>query len=237
MSILNQQPLDGATVAILGGAGRMGVATASEVIGMGARVILIGRTQSSLDAEASSLGPAAKTIRLDADVPGALADKIGEAGNVDHIVVAVSAGAAASSIPGTKPEVVQRAFARFWTSYNAVHLAPQFLPRNGSVTLLSGSSSRTPASGYGVWTTLHGAIEALVRAAAIDIAPIRVNAVSPGGIDINPDRQLVERPGQPSDIGVAVASLIVNPAVTGAILDVDSGERKGTWSGNSIVHQ
>jgi NAD(P)-dependent dehydrogenase (short-subunit alcohol dehydrogenase family) len=64
------------------------------------------------------------------------------------------------------------------------------------------------------------------------LAPIRVNVVSPGGIGIAPDRQLVPRLGQPSDIGVAVAALIASPAVTGAVLDVDSGERKGTWSGD-----
>ena len=105
------------------------------------------------------------------------------------------------------------------------------LAKSGSVVLLSGSSARTPTPGAGVWTTLHGSLEALARAATIDVAPIRVNVVSPGGIGMRADRQLVPRPGEPTDIGMAVASLLANPAITGAVLDVDSGERKGRWSG------
>ncbi len=46
---------------------------------------------------------------------------------------------------------------------------------------------------------------------------------------MQPDRQLVERNGTADDIGLAVTSLIANPAITGAVLDVDSGERLGTW--------
>ena len=114
-----------------------------------------------------------------------------------------------------------------------LHLALEILPPHGSVTLLSGSSARTPAPDAGVWTALHGAIEALARAAAVDLAPIRVNVVSPGGIGMAPDRQLVPRRGVPSDVGVAVAALIASLAATGAVLDVDSGERRGTWSGAS----
>ena len=114
-----------------------------------------------------------------------------------------------------------------------LHAAPDVLERGGSVTLPSGSSARVPAAGAGVWTALHGAIEALARGAAVDLAPLRVNVVSPGGIGMAPDRQLVERRGEPGDVGAAVAALVANPAITGAVLDVDSGERRGTWSGDA----
>lgn len=230
MSGLGRRPLDGRAVAILGGAGRMGAATADEVIGLGGRVVLVGRDGASLETVAASLGPQATTAVADAALIDDLRTVLTEAA-VDHIVVAISASARASSIIDTPPDGAQRAFARFWASYNALHLAADVLRSPGSVTLLSGSSARTPAPGYGLWTALHGSIEALARAAVLDIAPIRVNVVSPGGIAMAPDRQLVERPNVPADIGMAIASLIANPAITGAVLDVDGGERKGTWSG------
>jgi hypothetical protein len=49
----------------------------------------------------------------------------------------------------------------------------EILTRNGSITLVSGSSGRRPVRGYGVWTALHGSIEALAKGAVIDLAPLR----------------------------------------------------------------
>ena len=231
MSVLASLPLEGQVVAILGGSGRMGSAAAEEVAGLGADVLLIGRDEAALGRAAAPLGERARTAVADASDEGALAAALRGAGPIDHVVVAVSAGARAGGVADTSPDAARAAFGRLWTSYAVLHLAPEVLPPHGSVTLLSGSSARTPAPGAGVWTALHGAIEALARAAAVDLAPIRVNVVSPGGIGLAPDRQLVPRPGVPSDVGVAVAALIASPAATGAVLDVDSGERRGTWSG------
>ncbi|MGL4743256.1 MAG: hypothetical protein ACRCXL_02540, partial [Dermatophilaceae bacterium] len=78
---------------------------------------------------------------------------------------------------------------------------------------------------------LHGSIEALARAAALELSPIRVNTVSPGGIAMTTDRQLTPHRGQPEDVAAAVIGLATNPAITGALLDVDGGERLGTYSG------
>ncbi len=114
-------------------------------------------------------------------------------------------------------------------NYRILHRASDYLVRNGSVTLISGSSSKTPRKGYGFWGTLHGSIEALGRNAALELAPIRVNVVSPGGIGLPPDRQLAEHHGRPEDVATMILAIIRNPAVTNAKIDVDGGERQGTW--------
>ncbi|MEL6372320.1 MAG: SDR family oxidoreductase [Pseudomonadota bacterium] len=217
-------------VLILGGSGRMGRATAKAVIERGGTAILVGRDAGKLSRVAGALGDKATAVVADGNADGAISNLV-TSEQPDHIVVAVSASARASDIPGTSADQAKRAFGRFWISYAAVQAAAS-LPSHGSITLLSGSSARTPAPGYGVWSTLHGSIEALARAAVIEIAPVRLNVVSPGGIDMSPDRQLVPRAGTADDIGQAIAALIYNPAITGAVLDVDSGERKGTWSGD-----
>ncbi len=113
-----------------------------------------------------------------------------------------------------------------------LHYAPGQVRPSGSITLLSGSSGRRPVAGYGVWGTLHGSIEALAKSATLELAPIRVNVISPGGIKLQPDRQLVHRLGQPEDVAGMVVAVMANPAMTGAVVDVDSGERLGNWSGN-----
>ncbi|MBV6657327.1 MAG: SDR family oxidoreductase [Devosiaceae bacterium] len=223
-------PLENQRTLIFGGNGRMGAATARAVIELGGEAVLVGRNEERLDATAARLGPAATALAADLTADGSIREAVRTL-QPDHLVVAISANAAASDIPSTPVFEAKRAFERFWISYVALQVA-QKLPSHGSVTLLSGSSARTPAPGFGVWGTLHGAIEALARAGTVELAPVRVNVVSPGGIGIAPDRQLVPRLGSPDDVGQAIASLIANPAITGAVLDVDSGERKGTWSGS-----
>ena len=228
---LSRAPLSGQRVAVLGGSGRMGAAIAAEAIALGAEVVLLGRDAERLGEVAAQLGTGVDFRSVDAADPEALESALAALAPLDHLVVATSAGASAAGIADTAPDAARAAFERFWTSYAVLHLASAVVVEGGSVVLLSGSSARTPAPGAGVWTALHGSIEALARAATIDIAPVRVNVVSPGGIGMAPDRQLLPRPGVPTDIALAVASLLANPAVTGAVLDVDSGERKGRWSG------
>lgn len=78
---------------------------------------------------------------------------------------------------------------------------------------------------------MHGAIESLARAASIELAPIRVNVISPGGIGMRPDRQLAHHHGSPEDVAMLAVAAMASKAVTGALIDVDGGERLGTWFG------
>lgn len=231
MTVKHKDDVTPGRVLILGGTGKMGQATARAVIHRSGTAILVGRSVENLERAASDLDGQVETQLADVSDANVLEATLRSA-EADHIVVAISAKANASSIPETPVADAQAAFSRLWGTYVALHLAPKFLPKGGSVTLISGSSARTSAPGLGVWGALHGSIEALARAASFELAPIRVNTVSPGGIGLEPDRQLLEHRASPSDIGQAILSLILNPAVTGAVLDVDAGERKGHWSGD-----
>jgi len=222
--------LAGQTVAVVGGAGAMGSAIARHAAAAGARVVVVGRDAVALSQAAAAIGGATALVADAADAEGLAA--LIAAGPFDHLVIATSAGTRASSIPATSPEIARAGFGRFWLAYGLLHVAGTLLRRGGSVTIISGSSGRRPAAGFGFWSTLHGSIEALARAAAIELAPIRVNVVSPGGIGLRPDRQLSEHTGTPDDIGAASVALLANPAITNAMLDVDGGERLGRWSGS-----
>jgi NAD(P)-dependent dehydrogenase (short-subunit alcohol dehydrogenase family) len=150
----------------------------------------------------------------------------------DIVVTATGSPVSASSILNTPPDVAREAMEGLWISYNIVHLAKNFIQRHGSITLISGSSAKTPGMSWGFWGISQGSINSLVRFGSIELAPIRVNAVSPGGIGIkNPDRQLVEHRGVPEDVAQMIIALISNPHVTGTVIDVDGGERQGTWNG------
>ena len=222
--------LTGTSTLILGGAGAMGAATARRVVEAGGEVVLAGREAKSLARVAAELGDAARTIAVDLTDVAEVERVIEFSGQVDHAVVALSSGGSpATSITATDLDSFKGAFGRFWASYNLLHVAPRLIAPTGSITLLSGSSARRAGVGFGVWSALHGSIEALARAATVELAPMRVNVVSPGGIGLKPDRQLLEHEGAPDDVARAIYALLANPAVTGAVLDVDSGERLGTW--------
>ena len=227
--LFTQRPLAGQTALIFGGSGGMGGAAAEHAADLGASVVPVGRDRDRLEAAAGSLD--ARLVVADAGVPDEAVRAFVEAATVHHVVVATSADVQASSVPDTPPAVARAAFGRLWVAFNVVHHASGRVEPGGSVVIVSGSSATTPAPGYGVWTALHGSIEPLARTAALELAPVRGNVVSPGGIGMPPDRQLTHHVGTAADVGAAVAALMANPAITNAVLGVDGGERLGTWSG------
>ena len=223
--------LTGQKVLIIGGGSRMGLAVAKLAISLGAEVIISSRSTGKLEQAAATISDQVRIYTADASDAQATEQMLKALAPIDHIVITASGSAPATGIVETSPDIARAAFSRFWLSYNVLHSAPNQVCPSGSVTLLSGSSGRRPVAGYGVWGTLHGSIEALAKSAVLELAPIRVNVISPGGIGLQPDRQLVQRTGQPEDVAGMVIAVMSNPAMTGAVIDVDSGERLGVWSG------
>lgn len=228
----------GQTILIVGGAGNMGRSIARLAAQAGLRPILVGRTEASL-------AQAVREIDSSGGIPYYVADAVDcrqmrtvfeRVGQVNHIVTPTSSGTPHVKPPNATISLVnlptaQSVYTRLWAAYNVLHLAPHFMPTNGSITIVSGASARRPQPGFGIYGALHGALEALARAAAIELAPVRVNTVSPGCLGVPPMKQLNRHFGQYDDIGVAVLGIIANPAITAATLDVDGGESLGTWSG------
>lgn len=214
------------------GSGAMAVATARLAAHEGAAVTLTSRDHGRAVQAAGAAGSQVRGLAANPEDLATIESVMRGLAPLDHVaVLAGGTGADAGAISKTPPEQAQSAFGRFWVSYNVLHAAAGCVRPEGSVTLLSGSSGRRGVAGIGVWGALHGSIEALARAAALDLSPIRVNTVSPGGIGIRTDRQLTPHRGQADDIAAAVLALATNPAITGALLDVDGGERLGTYSG------
>jgi enoyl-[acyl-carrier-protein] reductase (NADH) len=222
--------MDGQRVLVMG-TGAMAVATARLAGAQGAWVMLTSRDGGRANDAAGRVGGRVETAVADPEDPAALEEVMRRVAPLDHVAVLVGgSGARAGSITGTLLADAQHAYGRLWASYNALQSAARHVRAEGSVTLLSGSSSRRGVAGLGVWGALHGSIESLARAAALELSPVRVNTVSPGGIGIGTDRQLTPHRGRPEEVAAAVVALAANPAVTGALLDVDGGERLGTYS-------
>ena len=124
----------------------------------------------------------------------------------------------------------------------AARAAAPRLPADGSITLTAGVASHRPGAGTAVTALINGGVEALVRALAVELAPVRVNAVSPGIIDtpawdrLGDDERTafldrvggglpVGRVGRPEEVAEGMLALLVNGFATGATLPIDGGGR------------
>jgi NAD(P)-dependent dehydrogenase (short-subunit alcohol dehydrogenase family) len=228
-------------IVITGGGTGIGLATARLAAARGASVVLMGRRESKLRAAAESIGAAASYRVLDVTDGEAMKREFGSVGPIDHLVTC-----AAGITIGPFAELPEAAFrdffeVKFWGQYRAIREALPRLSRDGSIVLLSGYLYRKPCAGYSPFAAVNGAIEALVKVLAIELAPVRINALVPGQVDTlgeligeEANRGRVEaaaaklplgRIGTPDDIAHAALFLAENRFTTGITLDVDGGER------------
>ena len=227
------------TIVILGGSSGMGLATAKAALAEAARVVITGRSPERLQKARSELGDRVRTVVLDVrDEPGTRA-LFGELDRVDHVFITAGAVLFDPKLT-TEAESIRPALdTRFWGAFNAAKSAAGKMGPGGSLTFMSGAAAIRPIRGASVATASCAAVEAFARALAVDLAPIRVNAIQPGLIDTPfldnlgdrrnafmaeySKRLPVGRPGRPEEVADAVLFLMKNGFVTGITLTIDGG--------------
>ena len=129
---------------------------------------------------------------------------------------------------------------KFWGSIHAAKHAARYLKPNGSITLTTGMLSRKVVANTYTKSAINAALEAVTKVLAKELAPIRVNAVSPGltataayqNMDTKSRESMYDNAkqslpvghiGQASDIAMAYVMAITNPYMTGSIIDIDGG--------------
>ena len=222
----------------------MGLALAERLAFQGARTVILGRNAEKLSAARESLGGNVRAIACDITAEAQVARMFAELDAVDHIV------ATAADIEGAYrllPDIEVAAARRVMESkvYGPLLLAKHGAPKlraNGSITYTSGIAAYRPSARGSVVASANAALEGLVRALAVELAPIRVNAVSPGWVDTPiwsfvagdakaatlqamAERLPVGRVGQPGDIADAILFLMQSGFTTGSVLHVEGGHR------------
>src|SRR6185312_5334129 len=159
----NVMDLHGQRVVILGGTSGIGLATAKAAARCGAEVTVVSRQPADLTDQAL-------VCRL-----------FGDLGDIDHLVFTAGEPLALMDMAALNLDKAREFFAlRYFGALWAVHAAAPHLQPGGSITLTTGIASRRPGPGWAVAASICGAVESLTRALAVELAPIRVNAVCPG---------------------------------------------------------
>ncbi|WP_290061947.1 SDR family oxidoreductase [Amycolatopsis solani] len=231
--------LTGRRVLVVGRAGGIARAVTLALRAAGAQVVVAGRDEPALAAAYDDPDVEAETVDL-TDEPS-VAALAGRLGRVDHVVSTASARAR-GPVGELGHDVVLKSFdvKVLGPLLLAKHFAPH-LPADGSFLFFSGSSARKPAAGMLAVGATNAAVDALTRGLAVELAPIRVNAVSPGTVDTGAYDGLGERKkaelfaareatsparrvGRADEIAEAVVFALGNTFLTGVSLAVDGGE-------------
>ena len=233
MALLSNQ-----TVLVVGGSSGIGLATAQGLAAEGAAVTIASRSQAKLDAAVATLGDGATAAALDTGDEAAVSRFFADRAPFDHIVIS-AAQTPSGPVRGLSLEDARRAMeSKFWGAYRIARAGR--IAEGGSLTFVSGFLSVRPSGGAVLQGAINAALEALARGLALELAPVRVNAVSPGLIETPlwsgmPEekraamfagaavRLPARRVGQPEDIARAVLFLVTTPFATGSTVRVDGG--------------
>ena len=228
--------LQGKKVVVVGGSSGIGLATAEFAKREGAEVVIASRSAAKLDAAASKLGVTA--IAADVTSDDSVANLFKLCGPVDHVVVSAAQLKTGPFKTVAMEDVRGTVEGKFWGAWRCARAAD--IRAGGSLTLVSGFLSIRPRPNSAIIGAVNGALESLARSLAIDLAPVRVNCVSPGIID-TPIRAAmpeaarrdmlakaaaalpVGRVGEGEDIARQILAFMTNGFMTGSIVYLDGG--------------
>jgi NAD(P)-dependent dehydrogenase (short-subunit alcohol dehydrogenase family) len=233
--------LEGKRVVLLGGTAGIGLATAHAAAQEGASIVLVSSQQSRVDKAVRELPPATQGCAVDLTSEPAVSALFDRLGAFDHLVFTAGGPLQLGPLEATTLDDARAAFdLRFWGAFTAVKYAAPHIRPGGSIVLTTGIAGARPQKGWTAAASICTAMEGLTRALAVELAPIRVNAVSAGMVRTDlwspipsADREAmfesvaqtlpVKRLGEASDIAQSFVYLMREGFSTGTVLVVDGG--------------
>ena len=228
--------LAGKKVVVVGGSSGIGLATAEFAKKQGAEVIVASRSADKVKAAADKIG--AKGIVADVTNDDSVVQLFKICGPVDHVVVTAAQLKSGPFKTVAMEDVRATLEGKFWGAWRVARAAE--IRAGGSLTLVSGFLSIRPRPNSAIVGAANGAIESLARSLALELAPVRVNCVSPGIID-TPIRAAmpeaarkemlakvasalpVGRVGEAEDIAQQIYAFMTNDFASGSIVYIDGG--------------
>ena len=229
------------TVVVVGGTSGMGRGISEAAASAGARVVAFGRRPPGKDVTYDG-GGSIHYESLDMTDDAAVASAFAGLGGIDHLLVTATPPAPGGKFLDQSYEQAAAAVnGKLLGSWSCARHAVAHMNASSSITFTTGGVVVRPRIGAAMIAAAFAGVETLTRALALELGPIRVNALRPGVIasemwsfmpetervaffDRVKTRFPVGRAGTVADIGHAALFLMTNGYVTGAVLEVSGGE-------------
>lgn len=233
--------LENSKIVILGASSGLGFATAKAAAAEGAQLVIVSSSRERIDKALQDLPEDTEGYIADLSREENIRDLFAKIGTFDHLVYTAGENLNLTNLSETDLEKTKDFFTlRYWGALAAIKYGSPNINEGGSINLTSGTASQRPGAGWALASSICGAVEGLCRAMAVELAPIRVNAVAPGVIRTNlwngmteeqrtefykniGDSLLVKRVGESDEIAQAFIYLMRQSFTTGQILTVDGG--------------
>jgi NAD(P)-dependent dehydrogenase (short-subunit alcohol dehydrogenase family) len=229
--------LRGKTVVVVGAGSGIGRGVAEAALAAEARVVAVGRRRERL----AAIDPRVRCVVADVTREDDVARLFEETGAFDHLVVTAHdlryEALGAFSLEDARHALESKVVAALLL---AKHAAPK-IAEDGSMIFTAGIASERPMPRASVVAAANAALAGLTRALAVELAPVRVNVLSPGWVDtpvwdrVSSDKHAAfaamaarlpaRRIGTPADVAHAARFLMENGFMTGTVLHVDGGHR------------
>src|ERR1700676_1930661 len=173
-------------VVVVGGSSGIGLAVAQQAATQGAKVVIVSSNAERVQKAVGCISGEAQGQAVDVSDEKAVKSFFTNLGAFDHLVFTAGDSLQLNELARTDLKQARHAFElRYWSALAAVKYGSPQIRKGGSIVLTTGVAGRRPHSGWVIAASVCGTIEALTRALAIELAPIRVNAVSPGVVRTN----------------------------------------------------
>lgn len=237
----NRFTLAGKRVIILGGSAGIGLAVARAAAAEGAVVVIGSSNPQRVNDALKTLPSTATGYTVDLSAEEAIKDFFATVGTFDHLVYTAGESLRLSNISETDVAFARNYFTiRYWGAFLSIKYGAPFLREGGAITLTSGVAAERPGKGWSLGTSICSAMEGFTRAMAVELAPIRVNIVSPGIVKTDlwsamsaEDRESmynatahalpVKMVAGPEEIALTYLYLMNQPYTTGQTVVVDGG--------------
>ena len=233
--------LDGQRIVVLGGSSGIGLATAQAAAREGATVVIASSQKTRIDEALATLPAGSEGHVLDLTDSRATQALFAQLGGFDHLVFTAGETLQLGRLADTDMDAAHRFFTlRYWGAYCAAKYGSSNIRKGGSIVFTSGIAGQRPRAGWSLGASICAAMEGLTRALAVELAPIRVNIVSPGVVQTPlwanmaeadraalyqqmADRLPVGHVGDAAEIAQAYLYLMRQTYSTGQVLVVDGG--------------
>jgi NAD(P)-dependent dehydrogenase (short-subunit alcohol dehydrogenase family) len=222
---------------VIGGTQGIGQTVAQLMLARGEKVIITGRDRAKAEAAASALGAGASGLAVDLSKPHDIAAALADVqGPIDHVVITAILRDANSVRTYDIDLAISLSTLKLVGYTAAISALLPKLSENASIVLFGGLAKERPYPGSTTVTSINGAVATMVHTLAVELAPIRVNAIHPGIVGDSPywaekaaaltatiARTPTKRLATMHDVASAALFLLDNQSINGVNLNIDNG--------------